>query len=174
MPGHRLLATALLMLVLPLAACGSGRPATGAADPTPGHILEIPVTVAPGTAWMGGETIALASGVTVATGEPVVVLPGAAGAGSTTAVRFAVTITNHRPEPLDVSAAVVRANIGTARVPATLVGGGDPGFRGVVEPGRQQTVVLTFSAPTGDLSVIEVSVAPAVRVGTALFQGSVD
>ncbi|MEV0727544.1 hypothetical protein [Polymorphospora sp. NPDC050346] len=174
MPGHRLLATALLMLVLPLAACGTGRPATGTAGPTPGYILEIPLTAAPGTAWMGGEPFTLASEITVATGEPVVVLPGTAGAGHTTAVRFAVTITNRRPEPLDVSDAVVRANVGAARTPVTLADGAGPGFRGVVEPGRQQTVDLTFSVPTGDLSLIEVRVTPAARMGTALFQGSVD
>lgn len=180
MPRDRIRLLTATLLAAQLAACGGPAPTTGTAQPSD-QILEIPITTAPGVAWMGGETVLLASGVAVRTGEPTVVIPAATTPGQltgATVVRFAVTITNGRAEPVDVSGAVVRATVGGTRAPAALVAsaGPDPapGFRGIIEPGHGQTVTLTFRSTTRDRSLIEVSVAPGPRLGSALFQGSVD
>lgn len=143
-----------------------------AAEPTPE--LDAATTVMP---MDNSSGLQYEDGLAVKVGKPAKFRPSDVSAGHNRgnhAIKFTVTFLNESTTSFDLGMASAEVAFGADGVNAEQVFDTKTDFfEGTIAPGRKRTFTLAFSAPTSDLSVIDVAVSPSWEHQAALFTGSV-
>lgn len=170
--------------VLVVIGCGAGGndKDTGTVTDKGGSTTTTTATDAPKAqvAKMGTGKVTLKSGLVITVSAPKKFAPSAYAAGHTagnSAVQFAVTFENKTGEVFDTSAVMIQAAFGKEGVSAEQVydsGKNISIVEGSIAAGKKKTFTVAFSAPTKDLSGIDVSVEPSfLGDEIAQFEGTV-
>jgi len=91
-------------------------------------------------------------------------------------IKVTVKITNNSSKRIDLTLASVKVKSGANGTQADTIidleNNLGLGFEGAVPPGNSATAIYGFSVPSGDLSKIDVEVAPDFDHDSAIFEGA--